>query len=278
MTTDEEFSNYLKLLNVYRVVVDVNVGHEKNLRFNRAGVLFAKVCDHVATMIYLLRGTNLPEAGIRFVDSASLNVMARAALECFLTFAYIFALPQNEEEHELRYYAWILSGLADRQDFPTSNPDYKQKLAEEKIQIEDIRKSLQTNSIFLSLSVGQKKQIMEGEWRLGLVDGSWKIISWNKIAVSVDVNETRMKFLYSYLCSYAHSGGLSGIQLQQAMTTGDKFQLTWIAELAIGLVLANMTNLVCELYPRSEVELKKDGESENLVKTYIDFGKTSIYS
>jgi hypothetical protein len=274
----QTLSSLLKLMQTYRRVIDVNVGDQSDIRLNRASVLFYKCHDHVASTLYLLRGTNLPEVNVRFDDAATTNVTARAALECLFTFAFLFVLPEDFDEREMRYYSWVLSGLADRQEFPTNNPQYLKKLFEEKNTIESINETLLKNSRFLALSDKNRNAIMRGRWRLGLVNNEWRDIPWTKIGTDIGLNETRIRFLYGYLCSYAHSGGLSGIQLQHAMGTDEKSPPSWIAEMTIGVVLSYMIKLVCDIFSKSKIELKKDAEGDGLVQTYVGFGKLPMQS
>ena len=117
-------------------------GDEDNERLSIARGLTNKFIEHAVTILYLSRGTNqnLPSFKFSFIDSASIDVLTRAALEAFLTFHYVFYAPQTKEEKDYRYWAYKAAGIAERQDAPATE-NIRQKQAAEKEELDNSVKS-----------------------------------------------------------------------------------------------------------------------------------------
>lgn len=86
-----------------------------------------------------------------------MNVLARATMESFLTFHYVFASAQDSVTRELRYLAWVLSDLLERQEFRATEPQNERQLADEREQIETLRKRLGANPVLQKMTVKQRR-------------------------------------------------------------------------------------------------------------------------
>ncbi len=264
MSAQEEV---LFLLQHYLKVIDASKQLNYTLRLNRAQGLIAKCLDHCASTEYLLRGTNLPEINFSFKDFGTVFVTARAALESLLTFGYVFCLPVTDEDFEYRYNAWVMSGLIDRQGFfPDENliQANREKVTAEKMEIEEIKTKLNSNQSFLQLTEKQKKRVMEGEWRFD---------SWTTMGVQIGFNESRFRTIYSLLCGYAHSGGLSGIQYNHLVTLADDPQQGDFIDPLLAVILANMINMFCALFPKSKEAHEVDRQAVEIINLFLKLGR-----
>src|SRR3972149_10962802 len=118
MSNEQE---YMDLLDLLYKVVEANRGplDGYDARFSDAEGLATKFFFHAASVLYLSRRTNIPDfpsAPLKFLDPASIDVLARAAFETFLAFHYVFVAPISSEEKDYRYWAWRAAGLAERQN------------------------------------------------------------------------------------------------------------------------------------------------------------------
>ena len=68
-----------------------------------------------------------------FVDHASVKVIARAALETYLVFFYLYG-NSDRSLSEFRHKTWRLGGLADRQKYHTSTEQGREVLARDPAQ------------------------------------------------------------------------------------------------------------------------------------------------
>jgi hypothetical protein len=137
-------------------------------------------------------------------------------------------------------------------------------VAAEKKQIEEIKTLLNSNQSFLQLTEKQKKRVMEGEWRF---DG------WVTLGVQIGFNESRIRTIYSLLCDYAHSGGLSGMQYNHLVTLADDPQQGDFIDPLLAVILANMINMFCALFPKSKEVHEADKRAVEIVNLFLKLGR-----
>ena len=168
--------DYVKLLDLLFRVTEANRGPltGPDDRFWYAEGLATKFFLHAASVLYLSRETKLsdfPSARLKFLDPASVDVLARAAIETFLTFHYVFVMPKTPEQQDYRYWAWKAAGLIERKSLPVSSEEHRQKLAAEKKEIDDLHSKLRSNAAFQQLTEEQKKRVLKkvsGGYYLGV--------------------------------------------------------------------------------------------------------------
>lgn len=257
--------DWWELLDLLGKVIDMNRGGTYTDREIYAHNLANKFYNHSFISIYIINNKNqldLPSGPIALSGFPSSDVLARAAIEAFLTFHYIFYAPRNNDDKNCKYWAYRLAGLMERRFFPTSSPIFKQKLQEdEKLALEFTTK-LKSNSSFNKLSSGNRKKILRGEWRL---------IAWKDIIAEANLG-TMFEHYYRYLCGYAHSGSLSVLQTAQAYQKNELNLLETPSIIAINILIANFTKEYCLLFPNCETPLDKEGK--RLIDLWIYLGNS----
>jgi hypothetical protein len=115
----EEETEYLVILDLlFRVVHASRDIAQNDEKLVEAESLASKFFSHAASAFHLSRGTTIkdfPSTQVSFFDAASINVLARAVVESFLTFHYIFGSDISQEERDFRFYSWQSGGLKERQ-------------------------------------------------------------------------------------------------------------------------------------------------------------------
>lgn len=267
MQKEEE---YIKLLTVLLRVGEANKGLQAGAddRILDAEGLAQKCLFHACSVLYLLRSTRLPEIGANFFDPASVNVLGRAALEAFLVFHYIFVMPSSESEKDLRYFSWVLADLLVKQSFPVQSPEGKTILERERHQIRSLKEKLKANLYFQNLTSKQQKRLLN--------EGVWRLQGWTSIALSAGLNQAHADAFYRYLCSYAHAGSVSVVQLRQAQTAQGQRSLFAATMGLVMIVMAYMVKAYCAVFPRSQAALEQDKEGTLLVNQWIQIGATSL--
>jgi len=205
--------------------------------------LLLKFFFHACSALYLSHSTTVDEVGASFFDCASTQVVCRAALESFLVFEYVFTLPTSKDERDFRYWSWVYAGLLERQAFPVTLPESKQKLAAERALIDAFRSKIEASPCFQALKKGEQKKILKGTWRLH---------SWTSIARSAGLSEMNAKHVYSYLCSYAHASSLSVMQVRQARTADEQQRLMAPMLEVLMSAMAFMVKAYTALLPNTE--------------------------
>lgn len=237
-------------------------------RYQDAEGLAVKFTAHSASVFYLARGTNIEDLSlvpIEFVDFASISTVARAVFEGFLTFHHVFVAPATKELQEFRYWAWVLSGLCERQIFPATRPEHPKRLASERRMIADLYKKLARNSEFKRLKSEHKASVKKGEWRLRR--------SWRKLARDAGLDELHASTLYGYLCGYAHSDSLSVLQVHGAKRRQEQERLSRTAVTSAMIATAYMIFLYCEVFPGGANALAKNPKATQIAAVWRNIGQ-----
>jgi hypothetical protein len=114
----------------------------------------------------------------------------------------------------------------------------------------------ESSSLFFTLNEKSKKAAREGKWRYKK--------SWPDLSAVAGFNKTVFRDVYNYLCSYAHSGGLSALQIGQAINIMDQKGLTTIS-CQYGLIL--MSHFIFSfsgLFPKAKNILDINEETKEL--------------
>jgi len=147
---DEE---YLLLMEVFFRVVDSKAGQpvtDETIWLHGAESLAAKLFEHIGTIRYLQLGTRLPPIDDRvrqYVDHSSLSILARAALETYLCFYYIYGdIQAGVETRRLRRDIWELGGLLERQHVTCISEKAKSVLEQDKRVICTLLSNIEQNA------------------------------------------------------------------------------------------------------------------------------------
>ncbi len=267
----------LELLGLLLRTVEANKGEADN-RDMDAHSLAAKFFFHGASALYLSRGTNIPDfpgAAVKFIDSASMIVLARTAFETFLTFHYVFASATTKEELDYRHLIYTACGLKERQRIPASAEEHKEKLADEEKQLEALCAKLSLNGFYTRLTATQQTRILKlprESWRMIPVDGKWRQLHWHEIAIDAGLSEMLARSTYSYLSGYAHSGSSSVFQIKQQLDEGWKPQLIEVPIITTTIAAANLIYEYAGLFDSAKTILGAD-KSKNKVDEWRLFGQ-----
>ncbi len=261
---------YLKLLDLLYRVIEANRGPitGDDDRYWYAEGLATKFFLHAASVLYLSRETNIsdfPSTAVKFIDSASIDVLARAAFETFLTFHYVFFAPKTRDEQDYRYWTYRVAGFAERQQLPVSTEEHRQTLADEKRELDGLFNKLHSNPLFNGLSEKQKEQVLKGKWRQK---------SWRDIATDAGFSEMLASHMYRHLSGYAHSGSLSILQIKESLLKKEQSQLIEASMITIAIVTASLVSEYSELFPRAKSALLADPEGTDIVQLWVQLGRT----
>jgi regulator of RNase E activity RraB len=143
-----------------------------------------------------------------YIDFSSAQIVTRAAIETFLTFAYVFG-QEDLTLSKFRSEIWQLSGLADRQKLQPSTLDSEQKLATEKLDMEKLRTSIASSPHLSSIyTEKQATRILAGGWS--------QLRDWGELAEAAGIDSRYFENTYKHLCGFSHSSYISTLQISQA--------------------------------------------------------------
>ncbi len=275
--------DFVKLLDLLARVIDANKGFSTGdisdgKRLWDAHNLAIKFFDHACTVLYLSRGTNvqdIPSFKFSFIDSVSIDVLTRAAMEAFLVFHYVFFAPQPKEEKDYRYWAYEAAGITERQSIPIITEETRRTLDNDRLVLDKLHDKLKSNTIFQTLTEKQQARFFGGKernlWRWN--PDVKKVLSWSDIAIDAGFSETLALHMYGHLSGHAHSSSLSVLQSQQASINKETEQLIGASIGTINIVAANLIREYCALFTRAQDILSKDPEGSNAVKVWIKIGR-----
>lgn len=173
--------------------------------------LALKMFRHLASVQTLCQTYTDEQPGYpvsHYIDFSSAQIVTRAAIETFLTFAYVFG-QEDLTLSKFRYEVWQLSGLADRQKLRPGSLDSEQKLSSEKKDMEQLRASIASSPHLTDLyTEKQAKRILAGEWS--------KLRNWGELALAAGMHPRYFDDTYNHLCGFSHSSYISAIQISQA--------------------------------------------------------------
>jgi hypothetical protein len=259
---DTEYSVLMELL---FHVVDSRAGQkitDETRWLYETEVLAVKLFNHLATIRHLWNGTSLPMIDGRprqFTDHASVSVLIRAAFETYLTYYHIYGdTKSSADTRKLRHDVWQLRGLLDRQGFRIISKEKAPILAQEKELIAGIISGIQANPVFKSLGAKQQAKAKKGDWRLNQ--------RWSDLAEKAGFHRQVFEDVYTYLCAYAHSGGLSALQIGKAISQEDQRRLTVHSKYYGILLMSHFIMSYTELFPDTKSLLDINADAAELAR------------
>lgn len=214
----ENLAEYHLLVDTLLYLHEAIVEKQVDVRYwqKDSEILFYKFTFHGLTLHQIFSGLKLSSEyykdeanGKCIVDLSSARVIFRAQFEAFLMYHYIYINPTDDDLKELRYNAWIYSSLLQRQKFPSKTESGKQQKAKDKIELEKMKVTIRKLKSFQNLSEKRQQSLLN--------TGSGKLFShWGTILKETGFSEGNAFYtIYTLLCMYAHSEGLSIIQLRR---------------------------------------------------------------
>lgn len=265
-------ADYSILLDLFIQLVDSQAGLDNDDGdewLHDAQTLSIKLFRHLVSMQTLAAGATVEQNNIPvafFIDHASVKVVARAALETYLVFCYLYG-NADRELSKFRHKTWQLGGLVDRQQFHASSAENRNKLLAEEQTIEKLRSEIQSSSQFQRYAQKQGAKLLKGDWKIGN--------GWADIGVSAGLHKKYFKDIYGYLCGYSHSSYLSALQVGQANSIEKQKSLTQ-GILGVGVVvMAHYAFCYSEVFNSATAVISKNPDAK-LVAEKWRFGPENM--
>lgn len=258
-------TDFERLLTLVMQLVQSQAGQPipaDQLLLNDAQVLARKFCNHVVSLRLIVQPVEVDIAGYgaaRHIDHSSVMILARAALETYLTFAYVYG-SKDAQVRQFRHLIWHRAGLLDRQDFPARLAEHKEKLADEKITIDQLQAEIEAHVEWLQMATPLRKRVLKGEWRAGQ--------SWVDLGVTAGFHPVHIKNVYSFLCGYAHSSWLSILQIRDAQALSDQEAMAAKFVSAALIFMSFFVQSYVALFPQAAAVLTSNPEAANLAQQW----------
>lgn len=232
---------------------------------NHAQILAVKLFKQACSVRLILDPTQLDfhdGSQIVFVDHSSATILARACLETFIVFHWIFQC-QDPALRQFRYGVWRLGGLMDRLKLHPSTDQASEALKVARLQAADQIAEIEPSPFLSGYSPDQVKRLMKGDWRAG-----W---SWTDEAVRAGFSKKYFQNVYSHFCGYAHTSYISSMQMGQAQLIDDQRMLGLVALQTCIHVMARAVAFYAELFPSGRTALKMSPEQAQNVAYFWGF-------
>jgi len=154
-------------------------------------------------------------AKLTMTDPFSTWSLVRAQFESFCNFNNIMIQQNSEEEKELKYLVWKMSGLKNRQTYSATTQENIEKKETERLEIENIKSQITLNSFFNLLTTKSQdvlRNVDKNNWKVVINSDSAKKVGWQELFERSGVNFSGLSKFYTYLSTCTHPTYLSSIQ------------------------------------------------------------------
>lgn len=226
---------------------------------NHAQILAEKLFKQACSVNVLLNPTLLDlQSGerIEFIDHSSATILARACLETFIVFHWIFQ-GQDPALRKFRHGVWRLGGLTDRLKLHPVTDQGREIIKVTRLQVTQQIAEIEASPYLGEYKPEQIKRLLKGDWRIG-----W---SWTDEAVRASFNRNYFQNVYSHLCGYAHSSYISSTQMGKAQSLELQGMLGSMALQTCVHVVAKAVSFYADLFPRGRAALEAAPEEARKV-------------
>lgn len=247
------------MINIINAVEKCDVPlNEKSLPYSQ--VMAIKLFRHVASARQLYDVSTIQQNSAKpivFVDHGSIMVLARAALETFFVWHYLFGRV-DDDESKYRFLTWKLGGLIDRQKHVATVKFAKKIQAVEMADVAEIRKAISVHPNFANRTKNQQIKILAGDWKSG--------VKTSDLVSQAGLNHTHFKNLYDYLCGYSHTSFGSALQVSEAVTIADQRMLASYCINVMNILMAHFIVKYPLRFPAVQVVIDADQIGKDEVK------------
>lgn len=149
------------------------------------------------------------------IDPTILVSLIRNLYETVCLFHLIYVDSQTDDEKQIRYNLWVVSGLKYRQRFSeqATTSENIQKVEDERNVIDDIENKIYTNPIYTSLPELEQKKLQKfvSDKVYALQFDNNKVIklSWQQMAEVMGCKEDFVAHVYTYFSLFAHPSNVA---------------------------------------------------------------------
>ena len=157
-------------------------------------------------------------------DPFGMICLVRSQMEAFCTFNNMFINSNSDEELQVKYDLWVMSGLKYRQRFGVELEEHVAKKEKEAKQIDEIMQSIESSDLHKGLSEqGLKnfKQMVKGkDWKFRVDGNSIKTLHWHEALTDSGANDM-LEQKYNFLSLGSHPSNVSVFQFGQMYVKGE---------------------------------------------------------
>lgn len=191
-------------------------------------MMFTKV-THLKKIVEGVGYTSIHGAQLNeIVDPTIVASLTRNIFETVALFNLIFRNPQSKDEKAIIYGLWVCSGLKYRQRFHgiATTTENKQKIEDEKKQIDQIEKEIKSIDLYKSLDAKNQKKIDEKlkqkDFKIRFNGKEVIFLNWQDMCEVMNLNTNLFDNIYTYFSLYAHPSQVSVFQFEHMFGKEDE--------------------------------------------------------
>lgn len=258
----KDFDNLITaFIEIGNKLVGIKIAKDSEFLYHAEG-LGKKLINHIVTVRVLSNGYKFG-AFEATIDFGSIAVLARAALETYLTFNYLFVSPNDDDEKIFKLNVWYLGGL-DRIKYKPAFADNLHKYEEEIERASRLKDIIRNTKYFSTLHDQRQKQALKGVWKLD---------EWAALAKKAGFSDEFFRKQYMFLSSYAHSNNLSVFQTQQINDLDGKRAMAESFIIAPMVVLGKYAFDYVQIMPGLKETVNFDSPQFKILNTYKFIGE-----
>lgn len=235
---------------------------------NHAQVLLIKVFRHLESIETLFEGVHTAigeKTYPRYVDHASIAVLARSAFEAYMMFHFIFRAG-SEELSRLRCQVWEFVGLKGRQAMHgtvVARARWRHVIDADKKRIQQLEHAIRSDRIFAQYPKSiQDKVLKKLDAKMGFI--------WMDLAEMSGFPRKYARDMYKHFCNYAHADLVSVLQIKDASQAGDHSRLAAAALSFCALLMGQVIDNYAQLFIRVREALDSDPQTLATIKLWRD--------
>lgn len=162
------------------------------------------------------------------IDPTIIASLIRNIFETVSMFNLIYLKPDTDDEKKIMYTLWVSAGLKYRQRFEVTaqSDENKQKITEEKAQIEKLANQIKETELYKRLDIKEQIKIdnqLKGKDYQIYFDGLMvKFVSWQETVSVMGIKDSLLPNIYTYFSLYSHPSNVSVFQFAGMFEKGNE--------------------------------------------------------
>lgn len=193
-------------------------------------------------------------------DFASIQVIARAALESAGVFKYVFSAIHVDDKRFLLDYL-ELCGLMLRSGFNVEGEGNVKKQQSERERVQELQSVLPTHKLYGELPAKDQQRVLHG---------TWKPFDKSELSEILGMGEKGRQITYPYLSDYVHNGYVASLQISQPQ---ESRKMAEASLMPIAMSLALTAQTLSELLVGVRRYLESNPDVRQAVAVYVAFSK-----
>lgn len=199
-----------------------------------ARMMFQMIFSKALNLKKILEGVEYESNGIKLnkiVDPTIVASLIRNLYETVCVFELVYIIHDSDEERNLLYNLWVISGLKYRQKFSSSvqTPEGKAKIDEEEKLIQSFIKEIEDSAIYKRMTPDNQnkinQKIKDKDYKIHVVKDNVRFLNWQEVSeLYTGANKDLFENVYNYFSLYSHPSNVAVFQFNDMFGQSSAFK------------------------------------------------------